>query len=138
MTRALARTLGLAALAIPLLHLPVSASDVVVSDTMRGSDVIVRTVTLRGTVVSGFVANQSDDVVSDTQLLINYIWLWNDERNPGTDNPGRTEMYTLPTEIPTGSAVPFEHQPSPPLPLFRTDGRFTVDVKVVGFTQIGQ
>ena len=129
-----------APLCLVLLLLPLGAlaQQPVVSDRMQGTDVIVRSVTLRGTVVSGFVANQSKDIVQDVQLLIKYTWLWKNERTPGTNSPGRSDYYTLKEEIPPGSAVAFEHQPSPRLPIDRTDGRFLAQVEVVGFTQVTQ
>ena len=84
-------------------------------------------------VVSGTVANSSAATVSDVRLRINYIWHWADERNPGTDNPGRTESYTVPDSIPPGGSVAFSYQPNSPLPE-RADGRFDVSVDVGGFT----
>ena len=94
----------------------------------------VKDVTMNGDgVVSGALANSSTATVSDVRLRINYVWHWEDERNPGADSPGRIESYTVPDSIPSGGSVAFTYQPKSPLPE-RADGRFDVSVDVGGFT----
>lgn len=113
-------------------------ADTLVSAPDLGPGVTVRNVALAGGVVTGVVSNQSPNVVKNVQILVRYIWLWNDERNPGSDNPGRSDYTTVLGEIPPGSALGFRSVPDPPLPLNRSDGHFTVEAHVVGFTQIGE
>jgi len=86
--------------------------------------------------VSGILLNRSGRTVRDVRLLIRQVWLWKNERHPGDDSPGRVDFYTVPNEIPAGGSVPFQYQPSPPLPR-RSDGRFKTEVEVVGFTESG-
>jgi hypothetical protein len=88
-----------------------------------------------GGVVSGVVINNSDEVARDVQLLIRDTWLWNNERHPGENSPGRAEFYILPGPIAPHGNLGFRYQEQP-LPE-RADGHFTTQVQVVGFTQVG-
>jgi hypothetical protein len=85
--------------------------------------------------VSGEIVNASPHAVRDVQLLVQYHWLWNDERNPGQDSPGKTIRVDLHEELKPGESMPFSYMPSPPLPQ-RTDGRFMPEVDVGGFTVV--
>jgi len=51
---------------------------------------------MNGDQVSGKVVNNSGKPVRDVQILVKYVWLWNNERKPGTDSPGRAVYETLP------------------------------------------
>lgn len=104
-------------------------------DSQASKDVKVQNVALQGDTVSGVVSNTGRHPVRDVQMQITYVWLWNNERHPGTDNPGRTDFYTSPGEIPTGGSQPFTYRPSTPLP-HRTDGHFAPSVNVTGFTEV--
>ena len=85
--------------------------------------------------VSGEVRSRGPYVVRDAQLLIRYIWLWEDERNPGKNDPSTSTYYTLPSEIRPGGSEPFIFTPSPP-PAQVTGGRYEVSVTVAGFTEV--
>jgi hypothetical protein len=104
-------------------------------DSQASKDVKVQNVTLNGDTVSGVVSNVGRHPVRDVQMQITYVWLWNNERHPGTDNPGRTDYYTAPGEIPTGGSQPFTYRPTTPL-AHRTDGHFAPSVNVTGFTEV--
>ena len=104
-------------------------------DAKAVSKVSAQNVTLQGDTVSGVVVNGSPHTVRDVKLEITYGWLWKNERHPGTDNPGRTDSYTLPGEIPPGGSVPLTYRPSSPLPS-RSDGTFTASATVIGFTEV--
>lgn len=104
-------------------------------DARAVSKVSARNVTLQGDAVSGVIANDSPHAVRDVKLEITYGWLWKNERHPGTDNPGRTDLYTLTGEIPAGGSMPFTYRPSSPLPT-RSDGTFNASASVIGFTEV--
>ena len=97
--------------------------------------VTAQNVALQGDAVTGVVKNTSAHAVRDVQLQITYAWLWKDERHPGTDNPGRSDLYTVPGEIAAGASQPFSYRPQAPLPN-RHDGHFEPSASVVGFTEI--
>ena len=97
--------------------------------------VSVRDVRTRDGEVSGVVVNTSDRPVRDVQLLISYQWLWENETHPGEGGPGRAVFYTVNQEIPPGGQVPFAYRPEAPLSE-RSDGRYTTNVSVAGFTEI--
>ena len=69
------------------------------------------------------------------ELLLRQVWLWNDERHPGTDSPGRTLPFTLGGDVAPNASAPFTFQ-TPPLPQ-RSDGRFVTTMDVTGFTEVG-
>lgn len=96
----------------------------------------VRDVRVEGDVLRATLVNHSPRRLADVRLLIRHAWLWNNERNPGLDNPGRTETYTLPDEIPAGGTYALTYRIVPPLPR-RSDGRFVTTVEVIGFTEVG-
>jgi hypothetical protein len=104
-------------------------------DPHASKDVRAQNVTLQGDAVSGTLVNADKHPVRDVQMQITYVWFWNDERHPGTDNPGRTDTYTVPGEIPSGGSQSFTYRPAAPLP-HRTDGHFAPSVNVTGFTEI--
>lgn len=90
----------------------------------------------QGGAVTGVVTNQTDDVLREVRLLIQFTWLWADERNPGPVSPGRAFFYTIPQDIPPGGSVSFSYRPPEPLPE-RPDGRYQASAHVVGFTEVG-
>src|SRR5262245_25244071 len=96
---------SLLALTLLLATAPLGAEDTV--DAKALSKVTVQNVALRGDAVSGVVANAFPHTVRDVKLQITYGWLWKNERHPGTNNPGRTDWYTLFAEVPAGGSVPF-------------------------------
>jgi hypothetical protein len=89
-----------------------------------------------GEMVSGRLVNRSTRAVRDVKLGVRHVWLWNNERHPGRDNPGRSDFYTLSDEVPSLGSVEFEYQFDPPLPQ-RSDGHFNTVVEVVSFLEIG-
>ena len=113
----------------------VSPETMVVSPDQMSRTVNVQGVRVTGDEVSGKVVNNSGKPVRDVQLLVKYIWLWNKERKPGTDSPGRALYETLPGELAPGETKEFTFRPDEPLP-HRTDGRFDASVEVAGVTEI--
>jgi hypothetical protein len=87
--------------------------------------------------VSGELVNNTKQTLRDVRLQILYSWRWNNEYQPGKDDPGTARYYVLNQEIPPGQAARFNYKPSPPL-ASREDGQFDITVKVVGFAQVFQ
>jgi hypothetical protein len=85
--------------------------------------------------ISGTLINASPHTVRDIKVLIQYHWLWENERNPGKDSPGRTVDVDLQKELKPGDRVNFSYTPVPSLPQ-RSDGRFMPEVDVAGFTVV--
>jgi hypothetical protein len=100
--------------------------------------VAVRDVRVRdGGVVSGLIVNDAATPLRDIKLLIRYQWVWQDERHPGSNNPGRVAYHTVYNEIPPEVSVNFTYRPDPPLP-DRQDGHFETSVEVVGWVEVGR
>lgn len=97
--------------------------------------VSVQDVNVSGDAVSGVVVNTSDKPVREVSLGISHQWLWKDEFHPGTDDPGRYDLYTVPGEIPPGGRMSFTYRLSEPLPV-RRDGSFVTDVHVVSVVEM--
>ena len=92
-------------------------------------------VSVTDTSVSGEVINQSRNSVRDVQLLIRYIWLWDNETKPGRNDPSVSFYYNLPGEIPPGGRASFTFQPSQPLA--RTSGgHFETIASIAGFAEV--
>lgn len=117
------------------LPLHASAAESILSTTEAAAVVTVSEVTSHDGTVSGLLTNHSQRLVRDVQLVIRRSLLWNDERHPGENPPGRSDFYTAPTEIPPGGGVRFSYAGAP-LP-DRTDGHFDTAVDVVGFSEVG-
>ena len=94
--------------------------------------VAVEDLRIGDTTISGRLANQSDDTVSDVRVLVQDTFLWANEFHPGTDNPSRVEVHTVKGDIPPHGTVPFQFSREP-LPE-RRDGRFDTSVEVTGLT----
>jgi len=97
--------------------------------------VAVRNTTVRDNIVSGELLNLSSHRVRDVELLIRYIWHWNNEFRPGVNAPGAADYYTISTKIPSGATARFTYRVPSPLPA-RSDGYFETVVTVAGFTEI--
>ncbi len=114
--------------------MPAFGADAALDPSLSG-DVVVQNLSVKDDAVSGTLINRSKHPVSEVRLQINYTWMWNDERHPGENSPGRTEQYTLSTQILPGGSAPFTYRPASPLPT-RSDGHFVPAVNVVGATQV--
>ena len=71
------------------------------------------------------ITNRGEHPVPDVEALISHAFLWNDERNPGANNPGRASRVPIPDEIVPGETTRVSSPLVPPLPA-RTDGKFDV------------
>jgi hypothetical protein len=97
--------------------------------------IIVQDVQSTSDRVTGTVVNATSQPIRDVRLLVRDDWLWQNERHPGSDNPGRATTVTLRDEIPPGSRVQFTYRRDQPLPA-RRDGHFDTDVDVLGFVTL--
>jgi hypothetical protein len=84
--------------------------------------------------ISGMLVNTSPHRVKDIELLIQYHWLWDNERHPGQDSPGRTFTLKLDKELSPGGTLPFSYRP--PQLTQRSDGRFMPEVDIGGFAVV--
>jgi hypothetical protein len=87
--------------------------------------------------ISGVIANKTPHTIKDVQLMIQYHWLWKDERNPGQDSPGSTVIIPLKEQLEPGELQPFSYTPQFSLPS-RDDGYFMPEVDVAAFTTVVQ
>lgn len=117
---------------------PAGVSESLMAGGAAAQVVTVEGVTVTSGVVTGRLVNHGGRLLRDVRLLIRYQWLWNNERNPGSDNPGRAVFHTVEAEVPAaGGELAFTYRPSPALPV-RPDGRFEVAVEIVGFTEVAR
>ncbi len=105
----------------------------VLSPPQVAQTIVINDLTVREDSVSGVVVNTSSARIRGVQLLLRQAWLWNDERHPGTDSPGRTLPVTLHTDVDPNGSAPFTFQ-TPPLPR-RFDGRFVTTMDILSFTE---
>jgi hypothetical protein len=128
-------TLGalLGILSVPL-H-GATATAAVVSSSEAARTIVINDLTVRDGSVSGTFVNKSSATVHGVEVLLRQTWLWNNERHPGTDSPGRTLPFTLTADLGPNASAPFTFQ-TPPLPE-RSDGRFVTTMDVTGFTEVG-
>jgi hypothetical protein len=87
--------------------------------------------------ISGVIANKTPHTIKDVELMIQYHWLWKDERNPGHDSPGRTVIIPLKEQLEPGESQPFSYTPEFSLPS-RDDGYFMPEVDVAAFATVVQ
>ena len=85
--------------------------------------------------VSGEVINHSKNALRDVQLLIRYIWLWDNETKPGRNDPSVSDYYNLPGEIPAGGRASFTFKPSQPLAK-ASGGHFETSAAIAGFSEV--
>ena len=85
--------------------------------------------------VSGAVINQSKNTLRDVQLLIRYIWLWDNETKPGKNDPSASFYYNLPGEIPPGGRASFTFKPAQPLAK-ASGGHFETSASIAGFSEV--
>ena len=107
----------------------------IVSSSEAAQTIAINGLTVREGSVSGTIVNKSSATVRGVKLLLVQTWMWNNERHPGTDSPGRTLPFTFAADVAPNASAPFTFQ-TPPLPQ-RSDGRFVTTMDVTGFTEVG-
>jgi len=130
------RLIGVIAMALAIVSLPfVARAQKVLTEAETARIVALEKVTVRDGVVAGEVRNKASHPVREVQLFLRYTWLWDDERHPGSTDPGTSTYYTLKETIQSGDKINFTYKPSPPLPKI-AGGRFDTSVKIAGFSEI--
>src|SRR5215475_8491203 len=121
--------LGLAATLLPGVGsgANVAMEERVVAPRRMAETAVVDDVSVGNSLVSGVVINQTDKTLEGVELRIQHQFLWRNEFHPGTDDPSRTEFYTLPGSIPSRGEAPFTARIAP-LPE-RHDGHFVTSVE---------
>lgn len=115
---------------------PVSAFSATVLPREKAAEIVaLEDVVIKDGVISGKLVNRSSRPIRDVELLIRYLWIWNNEFRPGEDNRSHAEYYTVKTVIDPGKAGPFRYEISRPLSP-SPDGYFLTTVSVAGFTEI--
>jgi hypothetical protein len=99
--------------------------------------VVVQNVQTAGDTVSGTVVNRAPDPVQNVRLVIDHLWLWDDELHPGDDLYSRLDDYTVAQEIPPGGQIAFTLRPSTPL-REGSGGSFMTEVKVASYDVLRQ
>jgi len=107
----------------------------IVSSSEAAQTIAINGLTVREGSVSGTIVNKSSATVRGVKLLLVQTWMWNNERHPGTDSPGRALPFTFAADVAPNASAPFTFQ-TPPLPQ-RSDGRFVTTMDVTGFTEVG-
>jgi hypothetical protein len=100
-------------------------------------EVSVSNVVVKDGRATGVLVNRTGLIVRNPRILIRHSWLWADEFEPGADSPGRSEVVTIPAEIPPGESLEFSHE-FPTTEASGRRGRFQTSAEVVGFEQIGE
>lgn len=100
--------------------------------TERDAGIYISDVRMAGTDIQGEIVNQTGATVVGAELLVRHQWMWADETNPGTDDPGWIEAHPLNVNIPAGQKAPFNVQSSRAAPQ-RSDGTFRTQVSVRSF-----
>lgn len=73
--------------------------------------------------------------IRDIDLLLKYIWRWNDEFHPADNAPGNISVVTLKEQLAPGQTLDFAYA-GPPPDAKRADGRFETEISVAGFTVV--
>ena len=111
-----------------------------VADEILGSEaappVKVEQVQLQDSTVRGVIVNQSDRRIEDLTLRVSYSWRWNDEQQPGNNNPGWSTTGPVTAPLAPGESREFEFVPERPMSV-RPDGSYSPAVSVVGYTAYG-
>jgi hypothetical protein len=121
-----------------ILSLPLhgaTATGAVVQPSEAARTIVINDLNVQEGSISGTIVNKSSATVRGVELSLRQAWLWNDERHPGTDSPGRTLPFTLGADVAPNASAPFAFQ-TPPLAQ-RSDGRFVTTMDVTGFSEVG-
>ncbi len=115
----------------------IAGAEAPVSPQDAAQVVAITDVSTQNDTVSAVLVNKTSHLVRDVRLLIRHAWVWENERHPGEDSPGRAEYYIVRNVILPGQRLSITHTPSPPLPK-RRDGHFETSLEVVGFEEVGE
>ena len=132
------RTLSiLAAMVVSSPGLDVASAQTVLSSQEASKALSFEKLDVKRSKISGVIANETPHTIRDIQLMVQYHWLWKDERNPKQDSPGRTVIISLNEQLEPGESHSFSYTPQFSLPS-RNDGYFMPEVDVASFTTVIQ
>jgi hypothetical protein len=97
------------------------------------SVVRVRDVQASSNEMSGTIVNLTDDELRDVRLRVSDMFLWRNERHPGSEDFGRAEEFVVKGPIPPRGALGFTAPRSPLVP--RSDGEYRTSVEVTALTR---
>lgn len=113
-----------------------AGSGALVVSSQADSIVQVTNLKVEGETVQGLLVNKSSQTLRDVRVVVRNAWIWSDERNPGTENPGSSEFFTFPGEIPPGGSAPFTHRLKAARST-RSDGKFVTSAEVLSYVLVG-
>lgn len=82
--------------------------------------------------IRGTLMNLTGDELRDVRLRVSDMFLWRNERHPGTDDMGRAEEFVVKGPIPPRGAIAFTAPHIPPPS--RSDGYYRTSVDVTAAT----
>lgn len=129
------RTLAIATVALISPPLDWAGAETVLSSQEASRVLSFEKLDVNPSRISGVIANKTPHTIKDIQLMVQYHWLWKDERNPGKDSPGRTVIIPLKEQLEPGESQRFSYTPEISLPS-RNDGYFMPEVDVAAFTTV--
>jgi hypothetical protein len=91
----------------------------------------VEEVTTTDTAVTGRVVNLSNQRIDRIELLVSDVFLWKNDHQPGSEDPGGATKFEVPDPIPAHGSATFRIPRTLPT---RPDGRFMTDVTILRFT----
>jgi hypothetical protein len=124
------------ALALPLALVALGSG----AETLEGPEAVDRVVTVSDVraadgAVEATLHNRGSAALRDVRLLIDCVYDWPEERQPGATSPGRAWVHVVPGPIAPGGALAVRFVPPDGLP--SGPGAFRTSVKVLGFTAVG-
>ena len=131
----LRRAAALAALSIAIIASTVKAAETLVTHDDVARVVRLENLSVQGDRVAGVIVNDSDRTIRGVALQIVYSWLWADEHRQGTDDPSFVATEVVHDDILPRGNLTFGYS-YPSALTSRADGRFLVDVRIMGFNSV--
>ncbi|MGH7897685.1 MAG: hypothetical protein ACREQQ_07015, partial [Candidatus Binatia bacterium] len=111
--------------------------EAVVNPPELGEKISITSISNQGGSVAGDLVNNTDQTLREVKLRIEYYWLWHDERHERVDDPSFSVTEVMPEEIPPRATMPFSYS-FPAAKNQRTDGKWVVNVRVLGYTVVNR
>ena len=132
----LRNTIAIVSLGLSLSLIAATAHGQTVLDSNEAARTVeVRNVNVSENVITGEVVNRSPHLLQNVELLLQFHWLWKNERHPQENSLGRSVFLTLDRNIRPGESAAFTFKPDPPLPA-RPDGQYMAEVTLAGFAVV--
>ncbi len=122
---------------VVLLGAVASAGEAVVDPEEVERTLTLENLSVQNDRVAGVIVNRSSQRVRDVRLRVVFSWLWADEHRQGTDDPSFAVTEVVRDEIPPQGNLTFGYS-YPAAMIVRGDGRFLVDVRIIGFSAISE